>query len=108
MLKNALKYGMTVNEFWNSNWWNYVAYEEAYIERTHEQNHIQGLYNYIALNVIVSNIFKKKGEKAVEYPQTNFYIQDKEKAENKKPRAFSNITKDNLESKYREQLKYYY
>ena len=61
--KNAIKYGMTREDFWlNCEWKEYFAYEEAYYEKLHETSHIQGMYNYIALTTVVGNIFKNKGE----------------------------------------------
>ena len=71
LLKNALKYGMTRNDFWNNDIQEYFAYEEAYVEKAHEQSHIQGLYNYIALETVCANLFKKKGEKTSNYPGEN-------------------------------------
>ncbi len=82
LLKNALKYGMTRNDFWNgSNYKDYFLYEEAYYEKMHEQTHIQGYYNYIALNAVVSNMFmdKNKGNKPLVYPEKNIYTSAKEK-----------------------------
>ena len=43
LLKNALKYGMKKEEFWKDNIQDYFVYEEAYVEKIHEQSHIQGL-----------------------------------------------------------------
>ncbi len=82
LLKNALKYGMSRNDFWNgSNYKDYFLYEEAYYEKMHEQTHIQGYYNYIALNVVLSNMFmdKNKGNKPLVYPEKNIYASAKEK-----------------------------
>ena len=82
LLKNALKYGMSRNDFWyGSNYKDYFLYEEAYYEKMHEQTHIQGYYNYIALNVVLSNMFmdKNKGNKPLVYPEKNIYASAKEK-----------------------------
>nr|DAR54940.1 MAG TPA: hypothetical protein [Caudoviricetes sp.] len=79
LLKNALKYGMTKKEFWESSFQEYCAYEKQYVEKIHEQSHIQGLYNYIALSTILSNMFKEKGQKADEYPIKNLLEDSKVK-----------------------------
>ena len=53
-----------------------------------------GLYFNIALNNLASNIFAKKGEKALEYPQEPYKpFEKKEKL---------NVTPDNIEEKFRE------
>ena len=102
LLKNALKYGMSRNDFWyGDDYKDYFLYEEAYLEKLHEQTHIQGYYNYIAFNVVLSNAFmdKKKGDKPLEYPKTNIYTASKEKRfKSVSHNAKSNvkITKDNL------------
>lgn len=73
---------MSRNDFWNgSNYKDYFLYEEAYYEKMHEQTHIQGYYNYIALNVVLSNMFmdKNKGNKPLVYPEKNIYTSAKEK-----------------------------
>ena len=101
LLKNALKYGMTRDEFYNNNLKEYYCYEEAYIEKIHEQSHIQGLYSYIALQTIASNLLSKKGEKPLEYPKKDLYLQEKESNINNKTKK---ITKDNLHKKYMNSL----
>lgn len=75
MLKNAIKYGMTPKEFWHSDINDYYAYEIAYVEKLHETTHLQGYYNYIALQTIFSNMFRKDGEKVEHYPKQNLYIE---------------------------------
>ena len=63
LLKNAIKYGMSINEFWHSeNYKIYFLYEEAYFEKLHEEKHTQGLYNFIAFNTVIGNAFRDKKE----------------------------------------------
>lgn len=101
LFKNALKYGMTRDEFYNNDLQEYYCYQEAYIEKIHEQSHIQGLYSYIAMQTIVTNVLAKKGDKPSEYPKIDFYNEEKEKIKNNKTHK---ITKDNLHNKYMNSL----
>ena len=103
LFKNAIKYGMSRNEFWYiCEWKEYFIYEEAYIEKMHEQAHIQGFYSFIALNTSLSNAFKKKEDKAVEYPSENMLTQQKKVIETKVIKE--KITKENLQSVYMNRL----
>ena len=110
LFKNALKYGMSKNDFWyGDSWKDYFIYEEAYYERLHEQTHIQGYYNFIAFNTIVNNIFldKKKGNKPLNYPERNIYQESKENAhKGVKNTNKGNIplTKENLQKVYMNRL----
>lgn len=107
LMKNALKYGMTKQEFWFDDLREYYVYEEAYIEKLHETSHIQGLYSYIALQTVAGNVFQKKGEKPLEYPITNIYAQEKEKTlvGHKKTLTSSvKVTKENLQEVYMNKL----
>lgn len=110
LLKNALKYGMSRNDFWyGEDYKEYFLYEEAYYERLHEQTHIQGYYNYIAFNTVLSNAFMdtKKGQKPINYPQMNIYMETKEKRvknENNKVKNNVKLTKENLQQKFMSRL----
>lgn len=106
LLKNALKYGMSRSDFWyGEDYKDYFLYEEAYYERLHETSHIQGYYNYIALNTIVGNVLKKKSDKAIEYPRMNILSSAKENTlETAKNNVKQEITKENLEEMYRKRL----
>lgn len=76
LLKNAIKYGMSVKEFFENNDFKiYYFYEEAYFEKLHDEKHIQGLYNFIAFNAVISNALmdSKQGGKPLEYPTQNLY-----------------------------------
>lgn len=106
---------MSFQEFWHSEIEVYYAYELAYIEKLHETNHLQGYYNYLALQTIFSNMFKKSGEKEEEYPKENLYILYQKERENKtnennKNSSFNNKQdKDSyIEKKFREQMLMFY
>ena len=103
LFKNAIKYGMSRNEFWYiCEWKEYFIYEEAYIEKIHEQSHIQGFYSFIALNTALGNAFKKKEDKALEYPSENMLSKQKQNIENKVKKE--KITKENLQNVYMNRL----
>ena len=110
LFKNALKYGMSRNDFWYGNdWKEYLIYEDAYYERLHEHTHIQGYYNYIAFNTILSNAFsdKKKGNKPLNYPEYNLYQENMKNIDKVvKTTNTSNIkiTKENLQQVYMNRL----
>lgn len=67
-MPKAIQYGMTPNQFWDDDGTLFYAYEKAYITKIHTESHIQGMYNYLALETIFSNAFAKKGSKKIEYP----------------------------------------
>lgn len=101
LFKNAIKYGMKPNEFWNNeNFKIYYFYEEAYIEKLHEEKHLQGMYNFIALSTVISNALRdSKGGKPLEYPRENLYISQKElliNKQNKKEIPKEKVTKNNI------------
>lgn len=102
LLKNAIKYGMKSNEFWNNDIQEYYAYEEAYIERLHEQTHLQGLYNHIALECVVSEILSKPQD-VIRYPKENEY-QTRNKQSIYKSKKQIKITKDNLDKVFANRL----
>lgn len=107
LLKNALKYGMTSERFWNNDTREYYCYQEMYYERIHEQSHIQGLYSYTALSTIVNNLFAKNKNEGIEYPKQDFYTQDKEKRlknDFNSVKTSVKITKDNLHNVYMNKL----
>lgn len=99
LVKNAIKYGISIRDFWNMDDYKlYFLYEESYYEKLHEQKHLQGLYNFIAFNTIISNAFRdsKKGGKPLEYPDENIYIQSKNKMI--KEKTTNKITKQKINS----------
>ena len=100
LLKNALKYGISRNDFWYGiNYKDYFIYEEAYYEKLHYEAHIQGFYNYIAFNTVLANMFRKQGENAIEYPNMDIYTEMQEKAK-KSQKTTQKITKENLQEVY--------
>ena len=110
LLKNALKYGMSRNDFWyGESWEDYFLYEEAYYEKLHEQTHIQGYYNFVAFNTVLHNAFldKKKVDKPQNYPKSIIYQEIKEKSlEGSKTSKKQNVrvTKENLQNVYMNRL----
>ena len=102
LLKNAIKYGMSINEFWRSeNYKIYFLYEEAYYERLHEEKHTQGLYNFIAFNTVIGNAFRdnKKQPKPLEYPKENMLITSKKEIIKNEKSANNKIAKNEITQK---------
>ena len=99
LLKNALKYGMTKDEFWKSDINTYYAYEKAYEETIHENAHIQGYYNFIALSTIFENLFANKGDKPKQYPKENELAMMKKENVNTN-KINKNITTEDVEKLY--------
>lgn len=105
LLKNALKYGMSFNDFWyNTKCEDYYLYEKSYYERLDESSHIEGYYNYIALKSIVSSIFAKNKEDIMNYP-TNNLLKQAEIDKISKKVTNEKITKENLDEVFRNRLK---
>lgn len=69
----ALEYGMTPHQFWDEDSDLLFAYQEAYINRTHKQSHITGLYVNLALMTTFSNMLKNKNAKQKEYPKEDVF-----------------------------------
>ena len=80
----ALEYGMTSNDFWNEDCDLFYAYQKAYINKLHTNAHIQGLYNNLAFSIALGNVFKKKGEKPIEYPKEQVFSPFNKKEEKEK------------------------
>lgn len=111
LYKNALKYGMSSNDFWKGNTEDYFVYEEAYYERMHETQHIGGLYNYMAICSALGN--KDSSGKQMSYPQENYYFaqQKQEKANSKKVSnlcKFKEIKKKDLHRRQMAELAHCY
>lgn len=106
LYKNAIKYGITKKEFWEElEWQDYFIYEEAYLEKLHEQTHLQGYYNYLAFSTIYANMFNKDKSKIESYPTSNLYLQFKDnKDKNNEIKSNVKITKDNLEQVFQNRL----
>ena len=89
----ALQYGMSTYEFWHEDKKLFNAYRKAYYNRLSENSWLNGLYVNLALTNLAGNIFKKKGDKALEYPDSPIDIL---KQNSKK------ITQTNVEENFRE------
>lgn len=111
LLSLAIEYGMTPKQFWEEDIELFYCYQNAYLNRIHTQCHTQGLYNSIALGVVLGNMLKKKGTKDIEYPKENLLQQNlsniKQNIQNgnsNKKQITKCITKSNLEEQYRLRL----
>jgi hypothetical protein len=84
----ALQYGMTPQQFWDEDSDLFFAYQKAYYNKVHKQAHINALYNNLAFSTTLSNAFREKGSKAIDFPKEdifNPFTQEKKmEAENKK------------------------
>lgn len=58
---------MTFEQFWHDNPKLLNVYQKAYYSRLHEEAHLYGYYNYIAVTTAVANAFRKKGQPAEKY-----------------------------------------
>lgn len=80
----AIEYGMSIYEFWNEDIDLFYAYQKAYVNKTHSQAHIQGAYFNLAISIALSNAFKGKNDKEINYPKEDVFNPFKqEKTENK-------------------------
>lgn len=59
---------MTPQQFWDEDSDLLYAYQESYINRTHKQAHITGLYVNLALMTTFSNMFKNRNTEGKQYP----------------------------------------
>ncbi len=113
LFKNALKYGMSKNEFWNGqDYDDYFVYEEAYYEKMHETQHIGGLYNFIAISSALGG--KTSDGKPLRYPDNNYLYQQKNKAKNAQSNSsldkgrFKEVKKEKMQELYMSELAHYY
>lgn len=75
---------MTADEYWRQSPFLAEGYRKADALRKRRQNEVlwlQGLYIYDAFSVTMANAFKKKGARAVKYPEEPYDIGKKTKAE---------------------------
>lgn len=75
---------MTPHQFWDEDPDLLFAYQQAYINKIHKQAHINGLYNNLAFSIALSNAFREKNTKVIEFPKEdvfNPFTQKKEKKE---------------------------
>lgn len=109
LLEQAIEYGMTPKQFWEEEVEMFFCYRNAYLQRLHNQCHIQGLYNFMAYSISIANMFKKNKSDKIEYPKDNLLKTSLEehinKINEKKVILKSNqVTKKNLEEQYRLRL----
>lgn len=118
LLEQAIEYGMTPKQFWEEDIELFYCYRNAYIKKMHNQYHTLGLYTSVAIGTIIGNMFKKKGQKPIEYPKENLLdanineiekniIAEQFNTNNKNTSnkiITKNITKENLEEQYRLRL----
>lgn len=64
---------MTPQQFWDEDSDLFFAYQKAYVNKAHKKAHIEGLYEHLALTVSLSNAFREKGTKAIEYPKEDVF-----------------------------------
>lgn len=110
----AIEYGMSIDEFWNGDIDLIFIYQKAYINRLHKQSHIQGLYTKLALELAMSNAFKRKEDKYINFPNQDIYnpfnnsidiINDNEKLVNKIDVSKNNNELYQLKAKLKERRK---
>lgn len=109
LLEQAIEYGMTPKQFWEEEVEMFFCYRNAYLQRLHNQCHIQGLYNFMAYSISIANMFKKNKSDKIDYPKDNLLKTSLEehinKINEKKVILKSNqVTKKNLEEQYRLRL----
>lgn len=64
---------MTDEQFWHGDPTLIFDYQNAYMSDLHLIAHIQGYYDFIGLTTALGNAFRKKGQKAEEYPKKPLY-----------------------------------
>lgn len=80
----ALEYGMTPHEFWEEDCELFYAYQKAYINKSHTQAYLQGLYNELAYSIAIANSFRKRTDKPIEYPKEQVFNPFNQKQEKQK------------------------
>jgi hypothetical protein len=88
----ALQYGMSWEEFWHKDKRLFEVYQKSYYKDIYEKAWLNGMYQHIALQVNLGNMFAKKGVKPLEYPHEPFDPFKQKKV----------ITSENLEIEYRD------
>lgn len=64
---------MTIEQFWHDDPKLIYVYQKVYLNKLHQEAHIQGYYNFIGLTIALGNAFRKKGQQAEEYPTKSLY-----------------------------------
>lgn len=83
---------MGTSEFWHGDKRLFDAYQKSYYRRLYETAWVNGLYVNTAVQNMAGNMFAKKGAKPLEYPPEPVDPFKQKKV----------ITKENLESEYRD------
>lgn len=104
-MPKAIQYGMTPEQFWNEDEELFYIYEKSYINKLHIESHIQGMYNYLALETIFSNAFSKKGSKKSEYPKEAIFSPYNEKYLKKK--ELEKMTEKEKDKVYRNKMSFW-
>ena len=86
----ALEYGMTPQQFWEEDEDLFFVYQQAYINRKHNEAHLIGLYVELAVEIGINNLFAKKSEKQ-NYPYEDVYNPLKAKKEKTEKSLLSTI-----------------
>lgn len=98
-------YGMTYEQFWFGDPWLAKTYRKAYVEKRRAENArdwLLGAYFYNAVGTALSNAFRKKGSKPVDYLEKPFPIFPPTKAEIEEE---TRKEKEKIEAVYRSMLK---
>ena len=90
---------MSIEQFWNSTDIEVHAFKKAYFNRTSRSSWMQGLYNYQAQSIALSNAFAKKKSDRLEYPKEPMLF-DKSILEND-----NSLSKEQLELKRDEEFR---
>lgn len=72
---------MTIEQFWHDDPKLIYVYQKAYLNKLHQEAHTQGYYYFIGLTTALGNAFRKKGQKAEEYPKKPLYTSEKKRTE---------------------------
>lgn len=84
---------MTADEYWHGEPKLLEAYYKTYMESLHQEAHIHGYYQFIAVSTALSNAFREKGKKPVSYIEKPIDIfkkkVSKQEVDNENRRAFN-------------------
>lgn len=92
----ALEYGMTPSQFWDEDEDLLYVYQEAYVNKKHNEAHLIGLYVELAIEIGINNLFAKENEKQ-KYPYESVYnpLKAKEKTQEKSLLSTIDTSKNN-------------
>lgn len=89
---------MTDEQYWHGEPDLLQRYYEVYMQRIHQEAHLYGYYQYIAVSTALSNAFREKGKKVIPYIEKPLIT---EEYWNKKK-----ITEENIDEEYKRGLNY--